>query len=246
MARRTILIATVLATLGVVAAPAGASAASCHTPGPRRPRIVATPPPQNLLSRMEVLRRPQTDSDRAYLDRFHIPFLTTISGPYLRVLGRTADEAEVVLAAGTQWYPIVPRRCLRRLSGHRRRVEERIQRRLRKRAREVRLTLTGFGGTYEQGGWGAGSIDARALANNHSLVTIGQSWGGSLVVGLAPDGVASIDLTFARDEARRVTVANNFWSTVVPWTAPRAFPLKTVWRAPDGSVVKTFRDEPGR
>jgi hypothetical protein len=242
MARRSLAFVASMAVMAALAPAAQAADRSCRPPGPKPTRVVQTPPSADLLGRMEVLRRPQSDADRAYLDRLqHSLFQPTISGPYVRVLGRTADDTEVVLVPGTQQYPILPRRCLRGLSPGRRRA----QRDLRKRAHEIRLTVVGFG-AGGMGGWGAGSADARALVNNRTTVTIGQQWGGSIVNGLAPDGVATIDLTFTRGEARRATVANNFWSTVVSTSAPHAFPVRTVWRAADGSVVKTFRDDAGR
>jgi hypothetical protein len=235
-----------VALFGVLA-PSAQAASSCRPPEPEHAQIVSTPPPAALTSRLAVLRRPQSEADLPYVDRLiQRPFFfAAISTPFVRLLGPTADEVEVVLVPGRLWYPILPRRCLRGLPPRRRRAEERIRRNMIKRSREIRLTIWGFG-PEGQGGWGAGAADAHGLVNNLTTATIGQPWGGSVVVGLAPDGVATIDFTFARKERRRAVVNNNLWSTVVPISAPRAFPLRTVWRAADGSVVKTFRDEPGR
>lgn len=242
MARRTIALAVTVAVLAI--APA-ADARTCRPQQSPGGQIVETPPPAALLSRLEVLRRPQSEADRSVLERLRWPFLRTISGPYVRVLGRTADDTEVVLVPGTQNFALRPRRCLRELSPRDRRFEERQRRRARRHWREVRLSLAGYA-AHERGGWAAGSIDARALVNNRTTSTVGQQWGGAIVSGLAPDGVATIELTFANDEIRVIDVASNFWSAVVNLAAPRAFPVRTVWRAADGSVVKTFRDEPGR
>jgi hypothetical protein len=190
---------------------------------------------------MEVLRRPQTDADRAFLDRFHGLGMRTILGPSVRVLGPGPDGTQFYLVPGTFSYPHLPKRCLRRLSPHRQRVIRRIERNARKRAREVGLSVFGLGPDGAGGGGGGGGA-LHALLNNRTTLTQGQRDGSAIVSALVPDGVATVELVFDRLVHRTVTPASNFWSVKVPLGPTHAFPAITVWKAADGTVLKRFRD----
>jgi hypothetical protein len=232
MVRRIATVAAAVALLGV--APAGADAA-CRVRD-RPTRVVDTPPPADLLAQMEVLRRPQTDADRAFLDRFHGLGMRTILGPSVRVLGPGPDGTQFYLVPGTFSYPHLPKCCLRRLSPHRQRVIRRIERNARKRAREVGLSVFGLGPDGAGGGGGGGGGALHALLNNRTTLTQGQRDGSAIVSALVPDGVATVELVFDRLVHRTVTPASNFWSVKVPLGPTHAFPAITVWKAADGTV----------
>jgi hypothetical protein len=77
---------------------------------------------------------------------------------------------------------------------------------------------------------------------------------GSKLVGLVPDGVATIEFTFARGHAlgpeddrvyrriyrRAVAVVSNIVLLTVPRMPLDALYNRQVWRAADGSVVNTI------
>jgi hypothetical protein len=70
------------------------------------------------------------------------------------------------------------------------------------------------------------------------------------MVGLVPDGVATIDFSFAKGRSlqpggptyhrvyrRTVAVVDNIFALTVPRRAMDAFASRQVWRAADGAVV---------
>lgn len=78
----------------------------------------------------------------------------------------------------------------------------------------------------------------------------------SQVTGLIPDGVATIEATFSRRASRGphqapdlypedvtliLPVQDNLVSFTVPRAANDAFPTTMVWRAADGSVVRSVK-----
>jgi hypothetical protein len=218
-----------------------AGAADCDPIFPQGPtRVVDTPPPADLLAHLEVLRRPQNGADRAFAVRFNgSGIFRTILGPSIRLLGRSDNGTDFYLVPGTQTYPRLRRRCLRGLSPRRRRAEERR----RRQSRTVRLST--FGVSPSGGSGGGGGADLRGLLSNRTTLTMGQRDGSAIASGLAPDGVATIELVFEGLNHRTSSVANNFWWAQVPLSPPHAFPVVTVWKAADGTVVKRFRDQGG-
>lgn len=107
-------------------------------------------------------------------------------------------------------------------------------------------------------GGGGGGVDL-AWFKRHGLFDSAQrgSEDISQVTGLVPDGVATIEATFSRRASRgphrapdlypsdvelTVPVQDNLVSFTVPRDAPDALPTQMVWRAADGSVVRTVRE----
>lgn len=107
-------------------------------------------------------------------------------------------------------------------------------------------------------GGGGGGADLAWVRRHGSFST--SQYGDqerSHVVGLLPDGVATIEATFTRrakvpphtapdlyptEITHTLTVQDNLVSFDVEREAPDAFPSKMVWRAEDGSIVRTLRD----
>ena len=237
---RKLALAVVLLAACALAGPAASLAASCHARIPRA-RITHRAPPHALLARMAVLRRPQQRGDKPHVDFGLFPY-RLLAIDYMRKLGEGSNGESYYLVPGSTRFPLPPRRCLRHLSRHQRRVQEHIRREERKRGRVIGLGLF----LFSDDGSGAGSCcsDAHALVSNHTLLTTGRAR-RSTVIGLVPDGVASVTLRWHRGPERDATVANNFWVTHVPRSAPRAFPTTTIWRDADGHLVKSFRERGG-
>jgi hypothetical protein len=107
-------------------------------------------------------------------------------------------------------------------------------------------------------GGGGGGVDL-AWFKRHGLFGSAQRGSDDLsrVTGLVPDGVVTIEATFARRASRgphrapdlypsdvelTVPVQDNLVAFTVPREAHDALPAKMVWRAADGSVVRTVRE----
>jgi hypothetical protein len=222
------------------ASPAGRS---CRSFQPPPTKVVHRAPPADLVSRMAVLRRPQQPGDLPDHDLTSGGFLHLLAIDYVRKLGTGRHGETYYLVPGSVSVLIPPRRCLRGLSPHVRRVQARIRRQEIKRSRTIGLGTFEFGPAL--GGGGGGFADAHALLHNRTIFTSGNPHGAT-VSALVPDGVASVTLRWHRGPERNVTVANNFWLTTVPRSAPRAFPHSTIWRDAAGHLVRSFREPGGR
>ena len=220
-----------------------ASGANCRNPHFPPTKLTHRAPPQGLVSRMAVLRRPKQAEDKPPVKLALFPY-RLLAIDYIRKVGEGPDGEGYYIVPGSVGYPRLPRRCLRRLSPHRRRVEQRIERQARKRERVIALGMFEWGSSGGGGGGGCCS-DAHALVSNRTIQTSGFH-GHSTVTGLVPDGVASVTLRWHRGPERNATVANNFWLTTAPYSAPRAFPTTTIWRDAAGHLVKSFRERGGR
>lgn len=241
---RRIAIAVVVLAAAALAAPAASLGATCHI---RFPPVKVThrAPPHGLVTRMAVLRRPQRHDDKPPVRLSLFPF-RLLAIDYTRKLGEGPDGESYYLVPGSVGFPRTPRRCLRHLSPHQRRVEQRIRRQARRRERVIGLGMFEVSNSPRGGTGGGGCCsDAHALVSNRTTQTSGVS-GHSTVTGLVPDGVASVTLRWHRGPERNAAVANNFWVTSVPRSAPRAFPTTTIWRGADGHLVKSFREPGGR
>jgi hypothetical protein len=241
---RRLRFALVAFAAAILVAPA-ASAANCRNPHFPPTKITHRAPPRALVDNMAVLRRAQQDGDIPPVKLELFPF-RLFAIDYVRKLGEGPHGESYYIVPGSIAYPHLPKRCLRRLSPRRRRIEHRLEQQGRKRERIIGLGLFefDFGSRGVQGGGGGCCADAHALFANRTVQTSGS--GHSTVTGLVPDGVVSVTLRWHRGPERNVTVANNFWLTTVPLSAPRAFPHSTIWRDAEGHVVKSFRQPGGR
>jgi hypothetical protein len=91
------------------------------------------------------------------------------------------------------------------------------------------------------GGGGSFGIDLRTLLTKLTAGSFGSSKTGSTAYAIVPDGVASVDLTFRDGSTESAPVENNLWVVKHDESAPSALPRITVWRAADGSVIRTLR-----
>lgn len=235
----TSLLVLVVAAL---AAPSFAGAA-CVTRGPEPPpRLIAEPPPRDLVERMAVLRRASTPEDRLP-DLMTLNGFLTINADYVRLLASGPEGERYYLVPGSPRPYILPARCRRNLSPQQRRLLERRDRTARRLASEVFLSVHGV----SPGGGGAwGRTDLAALLSNRTLGSsehrrLGEPISSTLL-GLVPDGVASVTLAYPKVLTRKVAVTDNFWFSRVPFTAPQAFPGTTQWRGADGRILKVFRE----
>jgi hypothetical protein len=103
-------------------------------------------------------------------------------------------------------------------------------------------------------GGGGGGQDVAAIRRYGSYTASYVRHRGSKLVGLVPDGVATIDFTFARGHGlgpegdrvyrkiyrRTVRVVSNIVFLTVPRMPEDALCNRQVWRAADGSVVNTI------
>lgn len=238
----------------------------CRNTNPlrRAPTVTDDAPSDELLATLGVLRRPQQPEEVLADDAFrHLP----AEGVYrrgVRIARSGGRELLVVPARNTVLYRPRPPRCARALRRAFRRIiakRDAAFRRAARRALEQVIRDEWAGpvptpreGVFlfdrtPQGGLGGGgggvSID---FIRRRGMFGSGQYAGGPAVVtGLLPDGVASIEATFGRDRthAQPVTVTaavtDNVAAFEVDREAPGVFDMTTVWRAADGSVLRTVR-----
>jgi hypothetical protein len=98
---------------------------------------------------------------------------------------------------------------------------------------------------------GGGGDDVDAISKGSGFITSGEGR-RSRLTGVVPDGVATVELTFARGRSavdprrvyrhlykRTVAVVSNIVSLSVPRDQQDALYNRQVWRAADGTVIKT-------
>jgi hypothetical protein len=109
------------------------------------------------------------------------------------------------------------------------------------------------------GGGGGGGLGVAELRKRGAFSASYVRGRGSRVVGLVPDGVATIDFTFARGHSldlgpghshdrvyrtiyrRKAAVVHNIVYLTVPRMPQDALYCRQLWRAADGSVVNTIK-----
>jgi hypothetical protein len=226
-------------------------------------------PSEALRSTFALLRRPQIPADRIDPESLLLQYVGA-QGVYVDWirLARAADGSEhyLVLAQNRRHTPPIPRTCLRdrhtrllrMLDGASPRLLRRTLSEERRLNREeypvggfpVREAIFGF----NRDGGGGGGVDL-AWFRTHGLFSTSSrsSDDEAAVTGFLPDGVASIDLTYAQRISHgphrpaevypseltfTVPVQDDVTSFRVARPAQDAFPTKMVWRAADGSVVR--------
>ncbi len=239
---------------------------------PARPSGVPThdPPPPELLAAFAVLRRPATPADRvgvhslAAVGRINVDYVRRA-----RVLpGGTAVYVIPSLDARPALRP-VPASCLVR---QREALEHRLRGKPAPAQRLARRELRGLQRSWQdathrtpepglfveerssRGGAGAGGQGLDAIRKGAGFLATGVGR-NARVTGLIPDGVATIDFTFARGRSigveghrvyrslyrRTVAVVDNIVSLRVPRRPEDALYNRQVWRAADGTVVNTIK-----
>jgi hypothetical protein len=208
----------------------------------RRPRLVATLPPAAVRERIAALRRPQRPDDLPPRGAMRIftgsPFTATVELDAIRLLRQGPDGERFYLVPTTErpFELAPPSGCLRTLTPHQREREAALQRRVRERARALHLTVYAIAGTGPRFGGGAFTgFDLDAYRHGHAMY-------GSLdrrMIGMAPDGVASVELRF-RDGSRQVVqVVGNVWTGMSPHSSERA--RAVIWHDAHGRVLRRLR-----
>lgn len=242
------------------------------------PRFTDARPSDALLNAIGVLRRPATDADRVDLNW---PFAAFARGIYRNWI-RTATAADgrqfIVLAAQDRARPRdVPRSCLtlehaelKRLLVHHGPAVAGVALRMQRRIDREEHPRGGFKPAeaiflFDRSpdghlGAGGGGVDLAWFARNGLFYSSGSFDRRTTLSGLVPDGVESIDFTFARTVPRgphrdpkvypsaitlTVRVQDNVVSADVDRPVPDAFPTRMVWRRADGSVLRIVRSPLG-
>lgn len=239
---RAALAAALLLALAPASATAGGggTVACTHVHEDERPAFLSQAPvPADFAAQLGVLRRAPTAEETAAAPKFaRLRFGRILYANSVRVLRTDPD--------GTKWYLFLgkgrvyryPKRCLARLPLHQQHVLIREQQRAIERAKVPRMGLWQQGpGGISGGGFGP---DIKALLTTPTGSSIGDEH-HSTVYAVVPDGVATADLTFANGDTTTVTVTGNFWTTRIDGSPDDAVIRTMIWRAADGSVIKTLR-----
>lgn len=234
----------------------------CRPPRPplgRRPSFTDDPPSGELLLTLGVLRRPQTEEEREALDSIRFLSAEGVYRGHVRIARAASGAAFLIVPArDVSFYEPRPARCVKRL---RRRFGQLIETRPRPFRRRARRTLESIIRTewtapsegevegvfmldYEANevSGGAGGVSAGFIRREGLYGSRGRT-ARSRVSALLPDGVATLEATFAPARgAKRVTRTVSVQDNVVSFRVPRApqdaFPARQVWRSTDGSVIR--------
>jgi hypothetical protein len=238
----------------------------------RRASETPDPPPQEMLDAFAVLRRAATPQDA--LDAKYRQHLgDKINVGYVRRARVLPDGASVYVIPALDARPAFPKRRASCFARERTALEHRLrgkpaqaQRAARRLLRDLQRGQREAAGLQPQpglfvetfgrgGGGGGGGLDVATIRKHGEFNSLGLGRRGARVVGLVPDGVATIDFAFARGRAvgprgtrvyrtvyrRTVAVVHNIVVLTVPRAPEDALFSRQVWRATDGSVVNTVR-----
>jgi hypothetical protein len=229
-----------------------------------------------MLAAFGVLRRPGTPQD-VPTSELRFPFANRIAVDYARRARVLPDGTSVFVIPALDARPRFPKRPGRCFANERLALEHRLrgkpaqaQRYARRALRDEQRYEREAAGAAPQaglfvfergphGGGGGGGASVAQVRRNGVFSSSYVRGRGSLVVGLVPDGVATIEFTFARgrslepepEHARRrrystlyrrtVHVVDNVVALTVPRLPFDALFYRQVWRASDGSVVNVVR-----
>jgi hypothetical protein len=229
--------------------------AVCQPKAPSPATLIHDPPSQDLLSLFSVLRRPASPADAVSPQRLtQVPFIQSVFVDYVRV-AHTVDgrSYEIVPARIGSPLPPASAACLHA-------VHEHLLHLLRGKPRGVRRRALGFFKAFVDlqhqvanapptetvflfhhragplAGGGGNTIDEIRRRGEWGFVRTRS--GGTIVDGLLPDPVASVTTYYSRGVHRTDMVRDNMVSFVVPHDVPAVSPVKMIWRAADGSVVR--------
>jgi hypothetical protein len=205
-------------------------------------RVVRTLPPPAIREQLAALRRLQRASDlppRAFMDRMlQMPFWATVEVDAIRLLRRAPNGDGLYLIPHTQRVPDVTPMpgCLRTLGPHQREREASLQRRMRKSARRLQLGLYSIRGAH---GGSVSGFHPDVYRHGHAAYGAPGRW----MIGMAPDGVARVELRY-RDGTRDVVpVRGNVWiASAHGEPGPhRVRPQAVIWQDGHGRVLRRLR-----
>jgi len=245
----------------------------------RVPRLQHTtthdPIPQAMLASFAVLRRPKEAQDEI-ADDTGFPFAEKIAVDYVRRALVLPGGISVFVIPALDARPAIPKRpavCgvrerqalerrlrvkpvqARRAARRQLRHLHEIERKAARRTLEAGLFLLVSG---PSGGFGGSGVTALAdIRRIGTFVASAAGRGSALLVGLVPDGVATVDFTFAAGHSRApgsnrtystdrrsAAVGNNIVALTVPRAPEDAIVNRQVWHAADGTAVNTVRWPP--
>ena len=250
---------------------------ACRAQLPRLKHSVTHDPiPQAMLNAFAVLRRPKVAQDEIG-DTMGFPFAEKIAVDDIRRAAVLPGGRDVFVIPALDARPAIPKRpkvCSirerqaleHRLRGKPAQAQRAARRQLRhlheieyaasRRTVEPGLFLFVRGPSSGFGGSGVTAVaDIRRIG---SFVASNAARRSALLVGLVPDGVATIDFSFAKGHSRgpdsnrtyatvyerTVAVVDNIVALTVPRAPEDAIVNRQVWRAADGTAVNTVRWPP--
>jgi hypothetical protein len=259
---------TLLLAVLVVAIPAANSHATTTSCRRSAPTTTTDPPSAKLLATIGTLRRPATALDVLPNNAFLFG-VDGVEVNYVRLARRLDGVDYFLVPAERQSFLPVPASCLHKLPHREQMILRRIKRETDQHPAE-QLDLvpfsrdpgsaqarpsdsSSFTTTVLFNGACGGGGDADSLDRLPSFATCSADRDISEVVGIVPDGVASIEASYGRRTRenrhrvyrtalrRKARVTNNVVIFHVPRRAEDAFPSALEWIAADGTVVRRFR-----
>jgi hypothetical protein len=243
----------------------------------RNPAVTHDPPPQDVLDAFAVLRRPATPAD-AFKPALRIPFIGDVAVDYVRRARVLPDGTSVYVVPSLSARPTIAKRPGFCSAREREALEHRLRGKPDQAQRAARRLLRSFEkwqrraaslppqpGLFvfafkaDGNGGGGGGADVVEIRKHGALSASYVRGRGSRMIGLVPDGVATIDFTFARGHSlglgpdpghdrvyravyrRTAAVVHNIVYLTVPRRPEDAFFNRQVWRAADGSVINTVK-----
>jgi hypothetical protein len=204
----------------------------------RPPRVVATLPPAAVRSRLAALRRLQRPEDmppRWFMrSTLGMSYHATVEINAIRLLRRAPNGDGLYLVPTTDRLPFAlpSPGCLRTLTPQQREHEALLERRAREQARRLHLTVYAVG---QRSGGTAAVFDLDAYRHGHALYGLN----GHRLIGMAPDGVARVEVRFAGGARRVVPVEGNAWIAPTPASSRRA--RAVIWLDGQGNVLRRLR-----
>jgi hypothetical protein len=227
-----------------------------------------------MLDAFAVPRRPATAGDALDL-RHRLPFGALIAVDYVRRARVFPDGTSVYVVPALSARPALTKRPGSCSAREREALEHRLRGKPAQARRAARRLLRSFETSRRQaaslpprpglfvfafgphGGGGGGGPDVSDIRKHGALNASYVRGRGSRVIGLVPDGVASIDFTFARGHSlgggpgrgrvyrtvcrRTAAVVDNVVALTVPRLPGDALFNRQVWHAADGTVVNTIK-----
>ncbi len=213
----------------------------CGGPGidmSRPPQVVAALPPAAVRSRLAALRRLQRPDDmppRWFMrSTLRMPTHATVEVDAIRLLRRAPNGDGLYLVPTTDRSPatLPSPGCLRTLTPQQREREAVLVRRAREQARRLHLTVYALG---RRGGGTAAVFDLDAY--RHGRAAYGSY--GRRLIGMAPDGVARVEVRFGDGTRSVAPVRGNVWIATARVRPPRA--RAVIWQDGQGRVLRRLR-----
>jgi hypothetical protein len=235
------------------------------------------PPPQEMLDAFAVLRRPATAAD-AFDVKHRIPIAGQVAVDYIRRARVLPDGTSVYVVPALSARPALAKRPASCSAREREVLAHRLRGKPAPARREARRLLSLFETSQRRaaslppqpglfvfafgphgGGGGGGGSDVLEIRRHGALSASYVRGRGSRMIGLVPDGVATIDFTFARGHSlglgpgpghdrvyrtvyrRTAAVVDNVVYLTVPRLPGDALFSRQVWHAADGTVVNTIK-----